>query len=132
MLIDLIKGNGFTSQKARSGRYPAETIIVADYADDLALLANTPAQAKFLLYSLDQRAWRISFHVDANKTEYSCFKREGPISTLRGKLSKVVDKFTYLESNITSTESDIKIHLAQAWTATIGYGSYRSLIYPKK
>ena len=41
--IDLIKENGFTL-KARSRRYPSETMIDADYADDLALLTNTPPQ----------------------------------------------------------------------------------------
>ena len=35
-------------KKARSRRYPAQTISDADYADDLALLANTPAQAENL------------------------------------------------------------------------------------
>ena len=31
-----------------------ETITDADYTDDLELLANTPAQAKYLLHSLEQ------------------------------------------------------------------------------
>ena len=38
-------------KKARSRRYPADTITDADYADDIALLANTPTQAEFLLHS---------------------------------------------------------------------------------
>ena len=41
--IDLIKENGFTLKKIRSRRYLAETKTNADYADDLGLLANTPA-----------------------------------------------------------------------------------------
>ena len=32
--------NGFTLKKARSRQYPTETITDADYADDIALLAN--------------------------------------------------------------------------------------------
>ena len=46
-LIDLIKENGFTlkKKKARSRQYPTETITDTDYADDLALFANTPPQA---------------------------------------------------------------------------------------
>ena len=35
---------------ARDRRYPI------DYADDLALLANTPVQAKSLLHSLEQES----------------------------------------------------------------------------
>ena len=46
--------NGFTQKKARTRRYPAETITGPDYADDLALLANTPPQAECLLHSLEQ------------------------------------------------------------------------------
>ena len=41
---DLMKENGFKLAKERGRRYPAQTITDADYADDIALLANTPAQ----------------------------------------------------------------------------------------
>ena len=40
----------------------------ADYADDIALIANTPAQAESLLHSLDRAAGGISLHVNADKT----------------------------------------------------------------
>ena len=43
--IEKIKENGFELTKKRSRRYPAKTITDADYADDIALLANAPAQA---------------------------------------------------------------------------------------
>ena len=43
--IDKIKENGFKLTKERSRRYPAKTITDADYADDIALLANAPVQA---------------------------------------------------------------------------------------
>ena len=49
--IDKMKDNGFKLTKERSRRYPAQTITDADYADDIALLANTPAQTETLLYS---------------------------------------------------------------------------------
>ena len=38
-------------------------------------------------------------------TEYKCFKQKGANCTLRGKPLKLVDQFTYLGSNISSTES---------------------------
>ena len=38
-------------------------------------------------------------------------------STLSGSLLKLVDKFTYFGSNISSTESDVNICLAKALTA---------------
>ena len=44
--IDNIRENGFMLTKKRSRRYSAKTITDADYADDIALLANTLNQAK--------------------------------------------------------------------------------------
>ena len=38
-----MKENGFKQTKERSRTYPAKTIADADYADDIALLANAPA-----------------------------------------------------------------------------------------
>ena len=52
MSINKMKDNSFKLTKKRSRRYPALTITNADYADDIALLANTPAQAETLLHSL--------------------------------------------------------------------------------
>ena len=48
-----MKENGFKLTKERSKRYPAHTIMDADYADDIALLANTPVLAETLLHSLE-------------------------------------------------------------------------------
>ena len=50
----------------------AETIMGANDANDIALLANTPTQAESLLQSLEQAAGGIGFHVNAGKTEYIC------------------------------------------------------------
>ena len=44
--IDKIKENGFKLTKERSKRYPTQTIMDVDNDDDIALLANTHAQAK--------------------------------------------------------------------------------------
>ena len=54
--IDKMKENGFKLTKEKSRWYPAQTITDADYADDIALLANTPAQAETLLHSLERTA----------------------------------------------------------------------------
>ena len=66
--IDKIKENSFELTKKRSRRYPAKTITDADYADDIALLANAPAQAETLLHSLERAAAGIGLHVYAHKT----------------------------------------------------------------
>ena len=54
--IDKIRENGFELRKKRSRRYPATTITDTDYADDIAILANTPDQAETLLHSLERAA----------------------------------------------------------------------------
>ena len=103
--------------KKRSRWYPTKTITDADYADDIALLANTPNQAETLLHSLERAAAGIGLHVNAHKTEYMCFNQAGDISTINGTSLKLVDKFTYLGSSVSSTEKDIDKRLTKAWTA---------------
>ena len=46
-----------------------------------------------------------------------CYNQIGDISTLDGTSLKLVDKFTYLGSSVSSTEKDIDIQLTKAWTA---------------
>ena len=115
--IDLMEENGLTLAKARSRRYLAQTITDADYADDIALLANTPAQAEFLLYSLERAAGGIGLHVNVNKMKFMCFYQSGDIFTQNGGSLKLVDKFTYLRSSVSSTEKGINTRLVKAWTA---------------
>ena len=115
--IDKIKRNGFELTKKRSRRYPAKTITDTDYADDIVILANTPAQAETLLHSLERAVAGIGPHVNAHKTEYMCFNQTGDISTLDSRSLKLVDKFTYLGSSVSSTETDIDTRLMKAWTA---------------
>ena len=117
MSIDLTKENGFTLAKARSRRYSARTITNSDDADDIALLANTPAQAESLLHSLERSAGGIGLHVNADKTEFMCFDQRDDISTLNGISLKLVEKFTYLGSSISSTKNNINTQLTKAWTA---------------
>ena len=111
-LIDKIRENGFELTKKRSKRYPAKTITDADYADDL-----TPNQAETLLHSLERAAAGIGLHVNAHKTEYMCYNQTGNITTLDGASLRLVDKFTYLGSSVSSTENDTDTRLTKAWTA---------------
>ena len=68
-----MKENHFTLEKARSRQYPAQTITAANYADDIVLLANTPARPKSLRHSLEKAAGGIGLHVNADKREQMCF-----------------------------------------------------------
>ena len=115
--IDKIRENGLELTKKRSRRYTVKTITDADYADDVAILANTPNQTETLLDSLERAASGIGLHVNAHKTEYMCYNQTGDISTQEGTSLKLEDKFTYLGSSVSSTEKDIDMRLTKAWTA---------------
>ena len=115
--IDKIRENDFELTKKRSRRYPAKTITDANYADDIALLGNTPSQAETLLHGLEQIAAGVGFHVNAHKTEYMCYNKTGDISILDGTSLKRVDKFPYIKSSVSPTEKDIDTRLTKAWTA---------------
>ena len=115
--IDKIRENGFELTKKRSRRHPAKTITDTDYADDIAILANTHNQAETLLHSLERAASGIGLHVNAHKTEYMCYNQTGDISTLEGTSLKLVEKFNYLGNSVSSTKKDIDTRLKKAWTA---------------
>ena len=115
--IDKIRENDFELTKKRSRRYPEKTITDAGYADVIALLANTPNQAETLLHSLERAAAGIGLHANAHKTEYMCYNQIGDITTLDGASLRLVDKFTYLGSSVSSTEKDIDTRLTKTWTA---------------
>ena len=72
---------------------------------------------KPLLHSLERVSSGIGLHVNAHKTEYMCFNQKGDISTLNGSSLKLIDKFTYLGSIVSSTEIGIDTRLTKAWTA---------------
>ena len=46
-----------------------------------------------------------------------CYNQTGDISTLEETSLKLVDKFTYLGSSVSSTEKDIDTRLMKSWTA---------------
>ena len=83
-----MKENGLKLTNKRNRRYTVQTTADADYANDIVLLADSPAQAKYLLDSLERAAGGIGLHVNADKTEYMCFNQKGNISSLRGGSSE--------------------------------------------
>ena len=62
-----MKEDGFKLAKERSRRYPAQNITDAEYTDDIALQANSPAQAESLLHSREQALGGIGSHVKQTK-----------------------------------------------------------------
>ena len=68
--------------------------LETDYADEMVLLARAPAQTETLLHSLKRAAAGIGLYI-------------------RSSL-KLVDKFTYIGSSDSSTETDINTRLVKA------------------
>ena len=66
-----------------------------------------------LLHSLERAAAGIGAHVNAHKTEYMCYNQIRDIPSLDGSSLKLVDKFTYLGSSVSSTEKDIDTRLTE-------------------
>ena len=83
--------HGYTFTKHNRKKEQAKHIYIekniVDYADDIALLANTPAQFKTLLHSFEWAAGGIGL-----KTYYLCFCQRVDLSTLDGGHLELVDK----------------------------------------
>ena len=86
-----------------------KTITDGNYAADLALSANTPPETYSLLHSLEQVSKGIGLDFNTDKTEFLSFNQDGAISSLNPKSLKFVDQLIYLDSSISSTESDVNI-----------------------
>ena len=52
----------------------------AEYADDIALLTNTPTQTESLLQSLEQAAGGTGLHMNAGKMDYTCLNQKRGIT----------------------------------------------------
>ena len=108
---------GLTFVKARSWRHPDKKITDADYADDLALFSDTIADAQSLLHQVEEAAQKIGLYVNADKTEFMCYNTIGTMTLLIKHNIKEVEDFTYLGSNVASSEKDIDIRIGKVWRA---------------
>ena len=78
-----------------------------DYTDDLVLLANTPAQAKFLLYSLNKQQEALAF-IWTQIKELMCVKQDRTITTLSGKCHVIAHE-----------DEEVRMILSPRWTNII-------------
>ena len=114
--IDLIKENDVTLKRQGAvdiGRHYYGWRLCGWHSAS----ANTPTQAESQLSAPGSAAGGIGLHVNTNNREYVCFNQEGDISTLNNSSLKLVDKFTYHGSSVSSIESNINMRLAKVWTA---------------
>ena len=111
--LDENKELGLTLTKQKSRRYPGKKITDADYADDLAVLADTLKDATTLLHNIEKVAKQIGLYLNADKTEFICENQDASVGmkSLADKNIKQVLDFKYLGSYIASTEHDVNIRL---------------------
>ena len=110
---------GFTLTQKISSRYPATYITYIDYADNIAVTTDTLKYAKILLYQIEEIANDIGIKVNTDNTEYMSYNQNNDINMMRRNIHciKQVNNFKYIGSYIGSTERDITIRIAQAWSA---------------
>ena len=110
---------GFKLHRRRSRRNPAVCITDLDFADDLALLTEEMEQAQEVLTRMETEAAKVGLKCNARKTELQIFNQTEPvqIKTLSGEEIKIVNNFKYLGAWTESTEKDLKIRKALAWSA---------------
>ena len=115
------KDMGFTLQPRRSRRHPAVKICDVDFADDLALVTNTAAEAQSLLLSLEHAANEVGLHLNEGKTKYIGLNLQEDdvqhINATSGEEVERVEDFVYLGSRIMKSEKDFDVRKAKAWGA---------------
>ncbi|XP_063685824.1 uncharacterized protein LOC134819652 [Bolinopsis microptera] len=112
---------GFNLHPRRSRRSPAVKVTDADFADDLALITDSVAEAQDFLRSLELAAKSVELHLNEGKTKYMGINiRDDDSPTLvagSGKTIEKVDDFVYLGSRMKSSEKDFEVRKAKAWGA---------------
>ncbi|MCP4493478.1 MAG: hypothetical protein GY820_40160, partial [Gammaproteobacteria bacterium] len=112
---------GFTLHPRKSRRYPAVKISDVDFADDLALITDSVAEAQKFLDSLEQAASSIGLHLNDDKTKYMEINVKDDdnqsITAASGESIKLVQDFVYLGSRMSSSEKDFMVRKAKAWAA---------------
>ena len=109
---------GFTLSQRRSSRHPAIHITDIDYADDIAVTADTIKDAEKMLHQIEEAAEDIRLKINSDKTEYmSLNSKSDNMISRNGNSIKNVDNFKYLGSYIANTENDINTRIAKAWAA---------------
>ena len=113
------EGNlGLTLKPRQSRRIGPQTITDLDFADDIALLANSLNEAEELLQMVEAAALTVGLTMNAKKTKAMIFNvPPTTITSLDGSDLEILEDFKYLGAWIGSGEKDFNIRKAQAWRA---------------
>ena len=119
LALEKIPDAGFTITPARSRRVKAVKVSDTDFADDIALIADSVEEAQKLLEEVEKAAATVGLQMNEDKTKYLVENIDDPepVKALSGKSIELKDDFLYLGGWIKSTEKDIKVRKAKAWAA---------------
>ena len=118
--VDTISEKGFQLHPRRGSRKPAEFLTDTDFADDIALIAQSLEHAQDLLQSLERASNCAGLYLNETKTELlnRCLTNNlHPVKTLNNTSLKQVEDYKYLGSHISSSEKDFSIRKGMAWSA---------------
>ena len=121
--LDLNNSSGFQLHPRRSSRNPAIHLTDADFADDIALIANSIENAQILLNSLEAAANCVGLYLNDTKTEYMSYIKsldsidDMVIKTVSGHILERVEDYKYLGSFTSSSEKDFNTRKGMAWSA---------------
>ena len=120
MSVDKIHTKGYELKPRQSSRHPAVHLTDADFADDIALISQSLANAQSLLRSLEEASNCVGLYLNETKTEYmnkcSLHTNDG-IKTLQETLLKLVEDYKYLGSYISSSLKDFITRKGMTWSA---------------
>ena len=114
--IDKIRENGFELREEAKGTLQKQSQTPTTLMTWRYWRIRLIKPRSSLMHSLEWAVVGIGLHVNAHKTEYMCYNQTSNIATLDGASLKLVDKFTYLGSSVSSIEKDIDTRLTKAWT----------------
>ena len=116
--VGQITDRGLEIQPRRNSRHPARHLTDTDFADDLALISGTLANAQSLLTSLEKAANCVGLYLNESKTEYLNFCQvndpDFSMNTLNGRKLKCVQDYKYLGSFISDSVKDFKTRKGMA------------------
>ena len=118
--VDCLNDKGLEVEPRKSSHYPSKHVTNVDFADDLALMAESHSSAQALLSSLECAANSVGLYLNESKTEYVNINGNNPdpvIKSSSGKVLKCVEDFKYLGSFIMDSAKDFNTRKVMAWMA---------------
>ena len=111
---------GLTLTRRRSSRHPASHLSDLDYADDIALFADTIQEAELLLHKVESASKSTGLFLNPSKTKYIHINpsTNDSVHSSDGSQIEKVEDFKYLGS-YTNSQHDFQwqCRKAQAWAA---------------